>query len=124
MNDILTTVITTAIPIITVYTVNVLVKIANNFATKIENVKIQQYVREITTAVETAVKATNQTYVDSFKAKGNFTPANQENALNQAFITCLNQLSKETKDYICDNYNDMETYITSLIESEVANQKQ
>lgn len=65
------------------------------------------------------VEATNQTFVDSIKESGEFTPEAQKVAFERTLNTVMDILSDDAKTYLTEAFGDLEAYITALIESTV-----
>lgn len=86
---------------------------------KAKDAKGNTLLKEATNVVLSAVRATFQTYVESLKKTGAFTPEAQSEALGKAKATILSQLSNEVKDYIASNYGDLNEWITTQIESSI-----
>ena len=85
--------------------------------TKISNTKYAKYLGEALDVVTRAVKSTYQTYVESLKGQDMFTAEAQKEALSRAKTTALNQLSKDTQNFIQSNFGDVEAWIQESIES-------
>ena len=62
---------------------------------------------------------TNQTYVDSLKAKGTFTVEAQKEAFENTYYAVTELLSDELNNFIETSYGDVENYLTTLIEAKV-----
>ena len=73
----------------------------------------------ITDTVVNCVIATNQTYVESLKADGKFDLEAQKVAFQKTLDAVLAVLSEDSKKYISTAFGDVETYLTTLIESAV-----
>lgn len=86
---------------------------------KVKDTKGNTLLKEATNVVLSAVRATFQTYVESLKNTGAFTSEAQLEALNKAKATIFSQLSNEVKDYITNNYGDLNEWITTQIESSI-----
>lgn len=87
--------------------------------TKISNSKNARCLTDAVEAVSRAVKATYQTYVQALKDKDIFDKAAQEQALAQARDAVLTHLSQEAKNYIANNFGDIEAWINHMIESTI-----
>lgn len=72
-----------------------------------------------TDIVMNAVRSVFQTYVETLKKNGTFDKESQKVALIKAKDDALAQMSDEIKDYITKNYGDLETWITTQIESTI-----
>lgn len=88
-----------------------------NAKIKDENAKLQLTVA--TDIVMNAVRSVFQTYVETLKKNGTFDKESQKVALIKAKDDALVQMSDEIKDYITKNYGDLETWITTQIESTI-----
>ena len=88
-----------------------------NAKIKDENAKQQLIVA--TDIVMNAVRSVFQTYVETLKKNGTFDKESQKVALIKAKDDALAQMSDEIKDYITKNYGDLETWITTQIESTI-----
>lgn len=86
---------------------------------KVKDTKGNALLKQATTVVLNAVRATFQTYVESLKNSGSFDGEAQIKALNQAKDTALSQLTTEVKDYITSNFGDLNSWITTQIESSI-----
>lgn len=95
----------------------------NEIKTNIKNEKIRNVIDEVVDIVYRAVVQTNQIYVDSLKNSGTF----DEEAAKTAFIktknTIMNLLSNNMISIITEVYGDFNTYIDTLIESIVNEEK-
>lgn len=88
-----------------------------NTKVKDENAKMQLTVA--TNIVKNAVLTVFQTYVDSLKASGTFNAQAQSMALLKAKEIALSQMTAEVKEYVIKNYGDIETWLTTQIESTI-----
>jgi len=85
----------------------------------------QKYIDMLTGTITSCVMATSQTYVETLKAKGEFTKEAQKEAFNKTYENVMGILSTECKIYLENTFGDLQTYITNRIEAEVkANKKQ
>lgn len=87
--------------------------------TKIKNEKIRTVLNEGINCVQRVVQATYQTFVETLKAKGEFTPEAQKEALNQARAAAEAQLSTEFINYMTENGTDLEEWLKTQIESSI-----
>lgn len=85
--------------------------------TKIKDSKALKLLTEALNIVQSVVKATYQTYVQSLKEKNMFDKEAQANALNMAIEAAKNMLSDEAKKYITENYGDLTEWLKLKIES-------
>lgn len=87
--------------------------------TKIKDENAKQQLTVATDIVTNAVRSVFQTYVEALKKNGTFDKESQKVALIKAKNDALAQMSDEIKDYITKNYGDLETWITTQIESTI-----
>jgi hypothetical protein len=86
---------------------------------KINNEKAAKLLSTATEIVLNAVRSVFQTYVEALKENGTFDAESQKKALSQAKDTALSQMSEEIKSYITSNYGDLDTWLTTQIESSI-----
>lgn len=92
----------------------VLVKWLN---TKIKNKELAAFAETILTVVNSAAKATYQSYVEGLKGTDAWTKEAQEKALQMALETAKEELTTEALNYIQEQHGDVDKYIKTLIES-------
>lgn len=78
---------------------------------------------EVADAVEDAVNAVNQTFVNELKANNLFDEEKQLEAFEKALEGTINVLSRETIDFINNNYGDIEIWLKDKIEATVLKNK-
>lgn len=86
---------------------------------KIKDENAKQQLTVATDIVMNAVRSVFQTYVETLKKNDTFDKESQKVALIKAKDDALAQMSDEIKDYITKNYGDLETWITTQIESTI-----
>lgn len=86
---------------------------------KIKGENAKQQLTVATDIVMNAVRSVFQTYVETLKKNGTFDKESQKVALIKAKDDALAQMSDEIKYYITKNYGDLETWITTQIESTI-----
>lgn len=91
--------------------------------TQTENEVARKYIDMITDTVTRCVIATNQTYVDTLKKQGQFNAEAQEIAFQKTLLSVSSILTLDAKNYIQEATGDVNTYLTQLIEAEVAKNK-
>lgn len=123
LSDLLIAVITAAVPILTTYAVKLIKQVAANAAADTDDTKKKSYLNEIAQAVSEAVSMTSQTYVDSLKNSGQFTPEAQREAAEKALAACIASISPAAQEFVKSVYGDITEYLTTKIEAEVRNQK-
>ena len=84
---------------------------------KIKDTKVKQWATDLTQIIMTSVTTITQTYVDALKKEGAFSKEAQEEAFNKCLTLIKSQLTPELKQYIEDNFGDMEAYLKAQIES-------
>lgn len=78
---------------------------------------------EVADAIEDAVIAVNQTFVNELKADNLFDEEMQQEAFERALEGTINALSRETVDFINNTYGDIEVWLTDKIEAAVLRNK-
>lgn len=86
---------------------------------KITNETAKKYIDMATETIKSCVIATNQTYVESLKAQGNFDAEAQDKAFALTYTAVLNLLTDEAKNYLEEAYGDLDEFLTAKIEAEV-----
>lgn len=78
---------------------------------------------EVAEAVEDAVTAINQTFVEELKSKNLFDKEKQEEAFERALEGTIDALSRETVDFINNTYGDINIWLIDKIEAAVSRNK-
>lgn len=86
---------------------------------KIKDEKTRTLLTGLTSIIERAVRSVFQTYVESLKKTNSFDKEAQTKALELAKSEVVKQLSNETATFIKETYGDVNTFITSQIESTI-----
>ena len=118
--NIIQSVLTTVLIPLLGWGVSALVNFLNS---KINNAKIEKYITFAGQVVESVVKETSQTYVNSLKESGKFNKEAQEKAFKKSYDTALKLLTKDTLEAIKLVYGDVSTWLTSKIEATVLENK-
>ena len=118
--NIIQSVLTTVLIPLLGWGVSTLVNFLNS---KINNAKIEKYITFAGQVVESVVKETSQTYVNSLKESGKFNKEAQEKAFKKSYDTALKLLTKDTLEAIKLVYGDVSTWLTSKIEATVLENK-
>ena len=92
-------------------------------AVSTDDVLMNKYLSMLTTTITDCVIATNQTYVDALKVEGKFDAEAQKKAFSLTCNAVLSILTDAAKEYLSESLGDLESYITSKIESQVKLQK-
>lgn len=116
-------VIIAAVPVATKYLCSFLKAKKEETQNKTKNETAKTLLREAFDAVTDAVACTNQTYVDTLKKSGTFTPENQKEAFKKSYETAVSIMSQEAKDLIALTYGSLSEWLTTKIEAEVKSQK-
>ena len=90
---------------------------------KIDDENIEKNLIKATNIVLDAVKYVLQTYVDNLKKEGKFTKDAQLIAFNKAKEIVLSQFNEEIKNYIKNNFGDIDSWIDVQIEASINNLK-
>lgn len=109
--------------ILTTYLIQIIRIKTMEIAEKTDNDLLKKYLNLLSETIINCVIATNQTYVDSLKAKGEFTIEAQKEAFNRVFTQVKNNLEKEAYNYLQSIYVDLDSYIATLIEATVKEYK-
>lgn len=91
--------------------------LVNWLNSKIKNKELAMFAEMILTVVNSAVKATYQSYVEGLKGTDAWTKEAQEKALQMALETAKTELTVGAIDYIKEQHGDVDSYIKTLIES-------
>lgn len=119
IKDLLYILITTAVPVLTTYICKFLYAKWTESKSKIENDKVSTTLDSIVSMVLDVVEATNQTFVDELKKKGEFTEEAAVAAFNISKQTALSMLSEDAINIITTVYGDVNIYLDTLIEATV-----
>ena len=87
--------------------------------TKIKNDKGKALMERATQIVLDAVRCVFQTYVEVLKKSGGFDQKAQIYAFNLAKDTALKQLGDDAKEYISENYGDLQEWLKTEIEASI-----
>ena len=91
--------------------------LVNWLNSKIKNKELAMFAEMILTVVNSAVKATYQSYVEGLKGTDAWTKEAQEKALQMALEAAKAELTVGAIDYIKEQHGDVDSYIKTLIES-------
>lgn len=105
--------------ILTTYIVKFINIKTAEITSKTQNELANKYIVMLSETISECVVATNQTYVDALKAKGEFDLEAQKAAFEMTYQSVLAVLSNEAKQYLAEVYGDLTAYITKKIEAEV-----
>lgn len=123
MNETLQQILAAAVPVLCLlitaggaYLVALLRKATEALKKKADNASARKYIDMAYEAVNKAVMATAQTFVDALKADGTFTKDKQVEAFNRAKNTAMEILGNEAINALEEIYGDFDTWINTLIE--------
>jgi len=105
--------------ILCVYGISALKKYADQIKNETENDLYDKYIDMLVSTVETCVIATNQTYVDELKNQGKFGPKEHDIAYHKTLDAIKGILSEEAQKYLATVYEDLDFYISQLIQESV-----
>lgn len=84
---------------------------------KIKDTKLARYSTDLLTIIMSAVQTIFQEFVDTMKKEGTWNDEAAKKAKEKCYNIIVNQLSTELKQYITDNFGDMESYLNNQIEA-------
>jgi len=120
MNDIIINIISVLVTSIVLPTITFLgIKLTSWLNTKIKSEKEHALLTGITEVVTRNVASTFQTFVESLKKENKFDDKAQSNALRYAKEQILKELNDEAIGYISDNFKDVNSWLTTQIESTI-----
>ena len=90
---------------------------------KTDDVKYKKYMTLLEQTITDCVIATNQTYVESLKAQGNFTIEAQKEAFKKSTDAVMAILTEDAQEYLASIVGDLEIYITKKVEASVNKNK-
>lgn len=120
MNEILINIISVVVTSIVLPLLSIAgAKLVQLINSKIKNNKAANFLSTATTIIINAVRSVFQTYVEALKKEDKFDEASQKLALLKARDIALNQMTDDVKNYITSTYGDLDTWITTQIESTI-----
>lgn len=87
---------------------------------KTDNDLYDKYLDMLNSTITQCVIATTQTYVSSLKQQGKFDEEAQKTAFQKTYDNVMSILTAESKYYLQTALGDLEAYVNSRIEAEVA----
>lgn len=125
MNEVITSIIsivvtTVVLPLITLGGT----KLIQYLNSKIKDENAKRILTSIAASVERSVRVVFQTYVESLKKSGTFDKEAQKTALVVAKQEVMRELDIEAKEFIVNNYGDLNAFITNQIEATISLLKQ
>ena len=86
---------------------------------KIKDKTLARHATAVNDIVTHAVLTITQTYVENMKKNNAFDGEAQKEALNKCYVLVNTQLTQELRDYLTNNFGDIQAYLMSLIESTI-----
>lgn len=121
MSEILLNVLSVVVSAIILPLISVIgAKLVAWLSSKTKNEKATNTIKTANDIVMNAVKCVLQTYVDSLKKEGKFDEASQFLALSKAKEKALEQMNEQTKAFIEKNYGNLDSWLTTNIESTIS----
>lgn len=96
---------------------------AEELKQKREDALYKKYITMLNETIVNVVTATNQTYVEDLKAKGDFGPEAQKEAFKHTYDTIIQIMGEEATKYLSSAIGDLTAYITQGIERQVSDNK-
>lgn len=105
---------------LTVYLVGWIKAKSKKLQQETDNDLYKKYIGMFEKSLTDAVIATNQTYVNTLKEKGEFGKDAQKEAFKRTYDAVLKSLGTEAFVYLNSMVSDFEAYLTNRIEAEVS----
>lgn len=105
--------------ILTSYAVKLINKKMAEIDANVESETASKYIQMLDKTISECVLATNQTYVESLKNKGEFTAEAQHEAFAKTINAVMSILGSDTIEYLNEVVGDLTVYIENKIEAEV-----
>lgn len=86
-------------------------------ASRAKSEKLSTAIFAVNNIVKDAVLAVDQTFVQELKEQGTFTAENAKQAMELAIQYAMNNMTKDVKNALVDNEEDIRQYLTIAIES-------
>lgn len=84
---------------------------------KIKDEKMKNFLSKMNSIITEAIMAVYQEFVEQLKKEGNFNDEAKAEAKQKAIEIINSQLTTEMKEYIQENYGDIEKWVNQKIES-------
>lgn len=95
------------------------IKLSQWLSTKIKDEKAQALFTKAIGIVTNAVQVTFQTYVESLKNSGSFGKEEQAIAFDKTKAIITSELTEELKNFITQNYGDLQKWIANQVEATI-----
>ncbi len=110
---------TAAVPVLVYYGIAFLRGKIVALIQKIDNDQIEATLAEAADIVFKAVATVAQTFVDTLKKHGKFTPEAQQEAFARAKAYVLTLLNEDVRELLIEVYGDLDVWIETMIEATV-----
>lgn len=124
LQDLLLTVIIPLLGVLTTYFVKWINLKMETLKNQNNNELHQKYISMLNNTITDCVLATTQTYVESLKNNGAFTPEAQKVAFDMTYKAVMNILTDDAKEYLKSVLGDLDAFVTNAIEAQVQLNKQ
>ena len=108
----------------TLYLVTLIHAKKQELVEKAKNETTKKYLEMLDKTITDCVIATNQTYVDALKKAGSFDAEAQKQAFQLTYNAIMAILTEDAQEYLGEAIKDLNSYITTRIESQVVIVKQ
>ena len=116
MNEIYSKLITLVISLLGVYLTYLINKL-------VKNKELKDILLSFHDLIRNSVLNIQQTYVDALKKCGNFSPEAQKEALERCLELVKANMPNDIKSWLQANYSDIDAYLKSQIEAQIAELK-
>ena len=116
-------IITIAVPVLTAIGTTLAGKYVEIKTEEIKDARIRAALQEGANILFNSVNYVNQTYVEELKKQDKFDKEAQQQALAKAKNVAMDLMSAEIKKVLALQYDDVDKYMTTFIESYIAQQK-
>jgi hypothetical protein len=125
MRELLNEVLGVAVPAIATLVVGLLTTVVSKYLGSKVSISREESIKEsIDTLITNTVVSVYQTYVDTLKKKGMFNSSEQVLAYTKASNLIKDNLTIKMSKYIKSRYKDIDTFISTSIETKVSNLKE
>ncbi len=108
----------------TIYLVTLIHAKKQELVEKAKNDTAKKYIELLDKTITDCVIATNQTYVEALKKAGSFDAEAQQQAFQLTYSAVMAILTDDAQEYLNEAIKDLNTYISTKIESQVVVVKQ
>ncbi len=116
-------VVTAAVPVLVYYGVAFIRGKVVELIQRIDNDLVETTLEKAMEIVMNAVLAVSQTFVDTLKQHGQFTPEAQREAFDRAKAYVLTLMSAEVRELLTEIYGNLDVWLETMIEATVSSVK-